>query len=181
MTSTRVSTHTQIGVVSLYVSDCANCGVVFGMTEDLEGRRRGDAGRFYCPNGHTMSFGESDKDRLRAATAKQQHLADQLQAAERDAEQTRAALVRDRGRIANGVCPCCNRSFDNVRRHMASQHPDYGPLPKPTAKPFKCSCSRSFESYRGLRIHQGYNRPDNWTDPNKTKWSRHLTVASVQS
>lgn len=31
---------------------------------------------------------------------------------------------------ACGVCPCCNRSFTNVRRHMTSQHPDYT-IPEP--------------------------------------------------
>ena len=28
--------------------------------------------------------------------------------------------------MANGVCPCCNRSFENLRNHMHTQHPDYG-------------------------------------------------------
>jgi DNA-binding XRE family transcriptional regulator len=24
------------------------------------------------------------------------------------------------------VCPCCNRSFENLRQHMATQHADFG-------------------------------------------------------
>lgn len=31
-------------------------------------------------------------------------------------------------RAKAGVCPCCNRSFENLRRHMASQHPTFTPL-----------------------------------------------------
>lgn len=31
------------------------------------------------------------------------------------------------GRIRNGVCPCCNRSFKDVHRHMKSQHPEFNP------------------------------------------------------
>jgi hypothetical protein len=27
--------------------------------------------------------------------------------------------------VANGVCPCCNRTFQNLARHMAGKHPDY--------------------------------------------------------
>lgn len=33
--------------------------------------------------------------------------------------------TRLKNRIAAGVCPCCNRSFQNVARHMAGQHPDF--------------------------------------------------------
>jgi hypothetical protein len=28
-------------------------------------------------------------------------------------------------RVASGVCPCCNRSFVNLRRHMKTQHPEF--------------------------------------------------------
>jgi hypothetical protein len=30
-----------------------------------------------------------------------------------------------RKRAAAALCPCCNRSFVQLRRHLASQHPDY--------------------------------------------------------
>lgn len=33
--------------------------------------------------------------------------------------------TRLKKRIAAGVCPCCNRSFANLREHMAGQHPDF--------------------------------------------------------
>lgn len=38
---------------------------------------------------------------------------------------TKGQLTKTKKRIANGVCPCCNRSFANLERHMAGQHPDY--------------------------------------------------------
>jgi hypothetical protein len=28
-------------------------------------------------------------------------------------------------RVGNGVCPCCSRSFTNLKRHIRSKHPDY--------------------------------------------------------
>jgi hypothetical protein len=36
-----------------------------------------------------------------------------------------------RKRIQSGVCPCCNRTFENLGRHMKSKHPafDYEPEP----------------------------------------------------
>jgi hypothetical protein len=26
-----------------------------------------------------------------------------------------------------GVCPCCNRTFQQLARHMKAKHPGYGP------------------------------------------------------
>ncbi len=37
----------------------------------------------------------------------------------------KGALVKTKKRIAGGVCPCCNRSFVSLARHMKSQHPEY--------------------------------------------------------
>jgi hypothetical protein len=31
------------------------------------------------------------------------------------------------------VCPCCNRSFQNLRRHMATKHPEFN-APGPGGK-----------------------------------------------
>ena len=35
-----------------------------------------------------------------------------------------SAKRRIEKRIHAGVCPCCNRSFPNLQRHMAAKHPD---------------------------------------------------------
>lgn len=146
MTTTRIRTYRQdAGTVELFVSDCAHCGIVFGMTSGLEARRRSDGGRFYCPNGHHLTFGESDEDRLRkraelaerdAAGARRrqgwaEERADRIDL-ERQAEANRARtlkghVTRLRNRIATGVCPVqtCRRNFPNVREHIASEHPTW--------------------------------------------------------
>jgi DNA repair exonuclease SbcCD ATPase subunit len=43
----------------------------------------------------------------------------------------RGQMTKLRNRVGKGVCPCCNRSFENLKRHMVSKHPDYaaGELP----------------------------------------------------
>lgn len=102
-------------------------------------------------------------------------LNDQLRAAQQDHEATRAKLVRDRARFANGVCPCCNRSFENVARHMRTQHPDYDPSKLQGRPEFRCSCGRSYATFHGLRVHQGRSRPDDWAS--KKPRFAHLTVA----
>jgi hypothetical protein len=179
MTSNRISTYTNTGTfVELYVSDCAACGVVFAMTVELENRRRKDRDSFYCPNGHGMHFtGKTDEQKLREAEAREVALQDQLRASIAEGEATRAVLLRDRSRIANGVCPCCNRSFENVRRHISTKHPDYDVTRvRPAPKKFKCGCGASFDTYRGLRVHQGWaRRGRDWTAPGLSSWQSHLT------
>lgn len=46
---------------------------------------------------------------------------DQRLAAERE-------LKKIQTRVKGGVCPCCNRSFVQLTRHMKTKHPDYEPI-----------------------------------------------------
>lgn len=146
-----------IATTHLVPHTCGECGVVFGFPNDLLEQRQSDGQRWYCPNGHCRIFNETDAVRLRRAEAQLTSTKDQLQAAKNEAEETRRTLVRERARFANGVCPCCNRSFSNVRRHMETKHPDYDTSPLlASGSLFRCTCGRSFETYRGLRSHQGH-------------------------
>lgn len=123
-------------VESLYVTDCAGCGVVFAITSDYEQRRREDGKVFYCPNGHHCLWSESEADRERKARksaerqlewARTAQLAaeDQARTAEYQRRAAKGQLTKIRKRIANGVCPCCNRSFTPLAAHMATEHPDF--------------------------------------------------------
>lgn len=37
----------------------------------------------------------------------------------------RGQVTRIKNRVGNGVCPCCNRSFGNLHRHMQTKHPGW--------------------------------------------------------
>lgn len=154
------------------------CGVPFAITNDLYRKASADHSiGFWCPNGHKVYFqGKSTEDQLRDAEAGKVALRDQLEAAAREAESVRGALLRDRHRFANGVCPCCNRSFENVRRHMTTKHPDYDvtKIHQRTPPRFPCSCGRDFGTLAGLHRHQSVNRSDDWYAPGRT-WGAHLT------
>lgn len=166
----------------LILTSCGVCSIRFAMPEDLErrARQRGEKfSGFYCPQGHSLVYRDGENDRLKkkvqALEAKDVATQDQLRAATQEAEALRIQILRDRQRFANGVCPCCNRSFTNVRRHMASQHPDYDVSRVDVeGVRFRCECGRSFESLRGLRTHQGHRRSDDWAT-SKRSWGRHLT------
>jgi NMD protein affecting ribosome stability and mRNA decay len=119
-------------VLDLETVPCCACGITFAVPKAwLTARRHTqDAGReFFCPNGHSLSFKETELDRVRREVEAQRRLRG---VAEADAHQARlsAAKLRDelsrlRQRVGGGACPCCKRSFVALRRHMKKKHPDY--------------------------------------------------------
>lgn len=116
--------------VHLKWTTCISCGVPIAMPSEMFDRRVKDQRTFYCPNGHSQHFtGKTEaqklRDRLRVAESNVTFYRDQLEASERSKRAIRGHLTRIKRRIANGVCPCCNRSFKDVQRHMDSQHPEF--------------------------------------------------------
>lgn len=119
-----------------YWQECINCSIRWGVSKLFDRQRRGDKKSFYCPNGHPQAYTESEADRLRKAleTSKQQNAMWQddarqqrqrAEAAERSASAQRGVVTRLKNRAAAGVCPCCNRTFVNLQRHMAGKHPTF--------------------------------------------------------
>lgn len=119
---------------------CFKCGCVFGMTTQFYqvAQQRGESMGWFCPNGHEQVFtnrpSEADKlraerDRLKQQTARLiEEAAESQRVAE--AERRRAAAARGqvtklKKRAAAGVCPCCNRTFQDLARHMSGQHPEF--------------------------------------------------------
>lgn len=119
------------------LENCCKCGIQFGIQAGFQRERKNDHQMFYCPNGHGQYYsGANETERLRKQLAQEQHRREQIEAErtrmrdERDAAERRASAARGRvtrlkNRAANGVCPCCNRSFQDLRRHMETKHPDF--------------------------------------------------------
>jgi hypothetical protein len=119
---------------------CCTCGVVFGMPKALWKTCRNEKQTFYCPNGHGQSYKQSEADRLKAQLLKAEQAAeaarltaererrwrheayDQARHLERRVAAQRGVTTRMKNRVANGVCPCCNRTFANLARHMNTKH-----------------------------------------------------------
>lgn len=135
---TRIETYTLAHGADLWISDCPECGIVFGIPKAMERRRRKDGMTFYCPNGHPMSWYETEADKERAKRERaEQRLAheramrDQAEAEAAHEKRRRAAaqgqVTKMKKRTGKGVCPVpgCKRHFDNLEAHMATKHPDY--------------------------------------------------------
>ena len=123
---------------TLAVEECCTCHMMFAMPADFMSwcREAGPKMSFCCPLGHKQHYTVSETARLRQQLADEQRwrknaetrekaARDQADAAERSAAAYKGHLTKARKRAGNGTCPCCNRHFANVERHMRGQHPGY--------------------------------------------------------
>jgi hypothetical protein len=108
------------------------CGIAMAIPEDLYDFAHRNGHSIYCPLGHTFYWSDNDKKKLEkaqreaaAARERERAVRDLLEAEENSHRATRGHVTRLKKRVAAGVCPCCTRSFQDLRRHMTSQHPDY--------------------------------------------------------
>lgn len=120
----------------LEVHYCPNCSIAFGAPLRFIKERREDGKSFYCPAGHSMSFHETELDKLRKQLENEKRNVEWYKNAAKSKDsqikgvniqlgKVKAKLHRTETRVSHGVCPCCNRSFMNMQRHMKTKHPDY--------------------------------------------------------
>lgn len=116
-------------VNDLDLTKCAMCGCYFGVPDGFLRDRQHDKRTFYCPNGHELSYKQSEAEKLRLERDRLVQRLAQKDDELRDLENRRRAalgqVTKLRNRVGNGVCPCCTRSFTNLRRHMETEHPEF--------------------------------------------------------
>ncbi len=125
---------------SLKITNCPTCGGTYALSAQFLDERRDDGVGWHCPYcQNSIAYCKSETDRLRQELERQkQSTAYQRREKERYLQHRntlqrsrngmKSVLVREQkklARIRRGVCPCCNRHFKNVQRHMDSQHPLY--------------------------------------------------------
>ena len=115
---------------------CYKCKQPFGLPHDVQAMLRRSHQTFYCPWGHPQIYieGESEetklhreRDRLKQDAARLhdsiREYREWAQREQRRSSALKGVATRLKNRAAKGVCPCCNRSFENLRRHMSTKHP----------------------------------------------------------
>jgi hypothetical protein len=116
--------------LTLTTHTCCGCAIVFAMPDELRARLKRDGGTFYCPNGHAQHFTQTETDRLRGlleeANRSKTQLAASYASLQSDYDTLQRAKKRIEKRIHAGTCPCCNRTFQNLARHMATKHKEIG-------------------------------------------------------
>jgi len=118
---------------------CYKCHIVFCVTNDHKERLINTGDEFCCPSGHNQSYSE-DKDKKRIKKLEKElsdthtrknFWMDQANASERSKSAMRGHLTRKKNqleKVKKGVCPCCDRFFENLHRHIKNQHPEFIPL-----------------------------------------------------
>jgi hypothetical protein len=134
MGTVRQRGETFAGYTELEAKSCPTCGVLYAAPSRLFLEKERHGGDWYCPNGHNIVFCTTMEEKLKRERERAARLAAQRDQAEASARAQRGAATRARNqrdrlrtRAAAGVCPCCNRTFKQLARHMQSQHP-YGPI-----------------------------------------------------
>lgn len=122
------------------VTVTCTCGVNFAIPDALNRRALSEGARgkgIYCPLGHSWVYaGKSDEQKAREAqdeAARLRAWLDQEQARTAELERSRTALkgelTKARKRAAAAVCPVpdCKRQIVQMKRHLATKHPDWHP------------------------------------------------------
>lgn len=122
---------------------CGTCGGAYALARDFiahcqkVGRSGGATWRCpYCKVDATWGYGDSEVDRLKrevnAAKEREQFAERRLQSersrrqyAERSRNAYKGQATKIKARVGKGVCPCCNRHFVALERHMANKHPEF--------------------------------------------------------
>lgn len=136
-----------VGKTWMWLETCCNCNAPFAMSDTVYrvALERREKFLFYCPNGHGQSYlsGESEADKLRRERDRliqdRAWYEDELRAeraaretAEKRVSAAKGQITKLKKRAAAGVCPCCNRTFANLQRHMHAQHPTFVAEPDAT-------------------------------------------------
>ncbi len=116
------------------VWECRTCGCISTVPEVMNDQKAAEGGFRYCPSGHAWGWTTEtcERERLRSERDRfKQQIAERNDEIERQTAMRKKAegkLGRMTKRINHGVCPCCNRTFENLARHMKSKHPNVVPL-----------------------------------------------------
>lgn len=121
--STKGEVSDMLVDIEFELRQCRTCGIYFQLPKGyIDGCQKDPNQWFYCPAGHKWHFSESNEDKIRRERDQlKQSLAfkDDL-IANRDKR-----IKRLEKRAAAGSCPCCQRTFSNMSRHMKTKHPEF--------------------------------------------------------
>lgn len=119
----------------LYLTTCGLCACTYAVPKVMRDYYYENGGFWKCPNGHSWGYKvghqterkeqeriRQERDRLQQQNAR---LAEEAEAAERERLKAERALKRHKKRAAAGTCPCCQRTFANMARHLKAEHPDF--------------------------------------------------------
>lgn len=131
--ATKNVTFTEEATFTVIVCDC---GVKYGLDVDYIKMLRKNGKTFYCPNGCSRWYGESEEERLKKQLTQEAKKRESLECrvmewrdeAERKTRQLSAKkgqITKMKNQAAKGLCLCCGQHFPDLEQHMQTEHPDF--------------------------------------------------------
>lgn len=137
---TTITVETDLDTIS-----CGACGGVYAIQTHFRQRCQQEGKTWTCPYCKTgwgyagigtnaelqkkLATANAEKDRLQHEVRwQEQKKIDAQREADhfrRSRDAMKGVVSKIKKRVGNGVCPCCNRSFKDLARHMAGQHPEF--------------------------------------------------------
>jgi len=124
-------------LVTEFLTVNCGCGGVYALPKEFKERCKRERLDWTCPYCKgTWGYGylkKRDRTEIERLTREKEHLAGRLESEKRAHKHTeyqrrgeKAAKTKLRRRAKGGACPCCNRTFVDLQRHMSSKHPEFG-------------------------------------------------------
>lgn len=121
---------------TLKVIECGTCGIAFGLPETLFDHCYEEGGSMYCPLGHQRGWAEGQNERderdkehfkkeLKRVTKEKEWAQREAEIQKKSASAYKGQVTKLKRRGASGTCPCCTRTFKQLRAHMNNMHPEY--------------------------------------------------------
>src|SRR5688572_24536546 len=107
---------------------CITCGIEFGMPVEYVQQRKKEKSNYFCPNGHQQHYiskteaellkEELDKEKKRREWAEEsrKNAWERVEEEKRSKAALKGVLTRTKNRVSKGVCPCCDRTFQNLMK-----------------------------------------------------------------
>ena len=127
-------------IETLTKTTCPHCAGVYAIVQSYidEAYRQGGFKQCWaCPYcKHERGYGVGEVDKLKKQLVFAESTANwhkyRAENAQRESEYFRKSrdaikgvVTRIKKRVGNGICPCCQKSFQNLKEHMTSKHPHY--------------------------------------------------------
>lgn len=126
--------------IELTEAICITCDASYALPKAVMDRHREHGGYHWCPVCGTSQGWDpkaivkrqeenAEIERLKKNLKWEQDFASEQRRGREEAERrlsaTKGVVTKLKQRAAGGMCPCCNRSFVGLARHMATKHPEF--------------------------------------------------------
>jgi len=118
-------------MVELTEIHCGECGGTYAINERYRALQYQKGGSWHCPYcqvGWGYANNNENAKLKRELENERRYKANALARANEEAAarlKAERALKRHKTRTKNGACPCCNRTFVQLARHIKTKHPEY--------------------------------------------------------